>query len=438
MIVKKSDYVVTNCLDVVFILFIASILTYYTLFDNIYNICIIVFAVIALYKNLIQETKFNVTFDYSYVYLIVSLGAIIFISNITKLSSIKIIDIIKQIYYFMPFILLVYIMSLQKVNAKTSLKKILYTCDFLNLIGIYEFIIKKSIFYTYINDENAKFWQVYAFGTEYYRVFNVFIHPIIYGNLLVCLFWINTYINRNKYIKLVSYILILINIYATKSRSSWISLFVTLILFIFRNIIDIVKNNKIERKKIFNLFNFLVLTIIFIFLFNDFVLSAYEGVLNRFSTVIGKDSNDVSKLQRIMTIKKIVHYMINSDLLSFLFGYGSNSVRNFMLNNHIVIPGFTTTDNQFISYFYNYGLLGLMVYIILLSKVTFDYLFGRRDKIFDVFAIVFISISVNSFFYEFHGWKTINLLYMSSLAYITVVYLEKDEQNLDISGKAKI
>src|SRR5699024_1705719 len=67
----------------------------------------------------------------------------------------------------------------------------------LNIEGIFEFIRKSNIYVEYIKNIKVKNWHIWSFGTDSYRNFSVFTHPIVYANILILSFWINHFLCEN-------------------------------------------------------------------------------------------------------------------------------------------------------------------------------------------------------------------------------------------------
>ncbi|WP_415522930.1 O-antigen ligase family protein [Clostridium sp.] len=202
----------------------------------------------------------------------------------------------------------------------------------------------------------------------------------------------------------------MINLFFTGSRSSWIALVITLIIYYFKIIISKIINSdfKITYKKIYVSIFIFLLSVIILFIFSNYILSVINIILQRIITATNNSYGDVSRLQRLGTIRIIYNYMLNNGIVNFLFGNGFKSVNIFMLNNPVVISGFSTTDNQYLSFFYDFGFLGLLLYIIIIIYSVIIFFKNNILNINNLSILCFLTISVNMFF--FNSYTRYNVL----------------------------
>jgi hypothetical protein len=413
-----------------FLLFITTILCNFIYVNrSFYEIYILIFfsALFFLYS---KSNYYKIVYDKK-----ILLFTFIFIIESLTISLINIYynDSYWQFFKFLLIYLIFFIIIiLIKRYGDNYIKKFyqcfLYFLDVINIINIYEIINKRSMFYTLIADNGAKQWQVPVFGTDAFRTFSVFLHPIVYGNFLVCLFWVNIFpIRKNKIIKYISGILILVNLYFTQSRSSWIALSVTLLIYLINIFIDKVKILKFDMK-INNIIKFICIILFIAFfsaIFNNDILVVLNKMYSKIITATSDNYNDPSRLQRLGSINVIYRYMTNNGVINFLFGNGLGSVEKFMVNNTVLISGFTTTDNQFMSFFYEFGFIGLGSYIIIII-LSLVKLFKKTYSgyLYKLSTYVFISISINMFFYESYGWLDVFFMLIFSLAVMCISSIE--------------
>lgn len=147
----------------------------------------------------------------------------------------------------------------------------------------------------------------------------------------------------------------------------------------------------------------------------------------RVVTATSDNYADISRLQRLGTIKLVNNYMMNNGIINFLFGNGLGSASKFMLNNTIILQNFITTDNQYLSFFYEFGFIGLSSYVILLILVLSKLTQGSRDKsIYILSSYIFVCISISMFFYESFGkWIDILFMLMFSMSTMSIMKLDK-------------
>lgn len=290
----------------------------------------------------------------------------------------------------------------------------------LTIFGICEFIIKKSIFYN-IAKVDAINWQLAAFGTNNFRIFTLFLHPIVYGSFLTVLFWIKyNYPIKNYYLNKFFTILILINIYATQSRSCWIALVITLVInLLFSNKISF--RNFCKKKNNINIYIILFIGIILIFIFREFLINAFIQVINRFNIVFDPNINDGSRTQRVGAIKNILAFVDEKPIGMFI-GFGSGYARTFMENNPVNL-GFNIVDNQYFTLLLETGFIGVILFLspifILLKNIKKI----MDDKINRTSALSIFSLYITLFFFEGLGWQTI--LYLVTF-FILIIDIKRE------------
>lgn len=410
-------------LSIILIFFVFCILSSYIYLNKIYDYCYIflIFLSIIYFLNNIKLDKCSNKEFIIYISLILCENIVSSLLNVKSINNFK--EIIKYFYYFGLIIIFIFC----SMNTKYKHNFLYYFAILMipiNIYGIFEFFVGKSYIYQYINSD-AKNWQVTAFFSENYRPFSVFINPIVYGNVLVCLFWIYKYLYKNYKFNILFMLLTLLNLYSTKSRSSWIAFIVTYFIYIVSKVYNFWKKKNennftkvklVSKETVMKKIFLIIVVFLIVTYFHNNIILGFTKIYNRFSIVFNDQSNDISKLQRLGTINLVNEYMTDNGTLKFLFGNGFGASTNFMKNNIVVIPGFTTTDNQYVSYFFDFGLIGLLLYLSLIIKAVFNYFNNIYDDYYRVYILIFLSICVNMFFYEIHGWKVINFLFMLCLS----------------------
>lgn len=253
---------------------------------------------------------------------------------------------------------------------------------FINVENLIQYFNKMPPFYSrLIVSTNGSY--NYAFGTETYRTMSYFGHPIPAG----LFFAFSFFVFRKLKISYVGYffqLLSLVNLYTTQSRSDWLAFAgAYLLIYVFRVDIDTKKNNLID--KIF----IILITIFGVFAFGNRLLS---GIVSRFGDTLTLHSTSGSNLQRTGTIQLIFQNFKESDVFLQLFGHGVKTSPAFMASHTILIPFFTTTDNQYLTFLYDFGLVGLVGFVI--------------------FYIYFLFKSRNSE-YAWWGWSSVLIVMIS-------------------------
>ena len=102
---------------------------------------------------------------------------------------------------------------------------------------------------------------------------------------------------------------------------------------------------------------------------------------------------------------------MNSNLFDVLFGHGEGAAQTIMGNTTISIASFYTTDSQFLTLLYDYGLIAILIlfaFLILISREYFDS-DNKADSELCILAISIISGGCfASVFYDLFGWLSIS------------------------------
>ncbi|CUU46364.1 O-antigen ligase family protein [Clostridium beijerinckii] len=275
------------------------------------------------------------------------------------------------------------------------------------VLGLIEFITHNSLFYS-ITTVDTKDWQLAVFGTSQFRIFTIFLHPIVYGMFLVILYWvIRNYPIKNYYLNKVFILLIVINLFATQSRSAWIP-------FVVTNIIDLlVKKNKnnasLNLKIIFRRYIFCCITLMAIIVFREQIIQAINSIIIRFNLVLDPNSIDGSRTQRLGALQNVCSYILENPMKALL-GNGLGYSKIFMIN-HPVNVGFNTVDNQYLTSILEAGIVGLSFLIAILCTILINikkYYVSRSNKV-AIMSIVTIYFCM--YFYEGFNWySTLYLL----------------------------
>jgi hypothetical protein len=187
--------------------------------------------------------------------------------------------------------------------------------------------------------------------------------------------------------------------------------------------------NKNIKFNIISLIKYSFALIVFILLFvscNNYVKQFSGVIYNKFLAAISNNYDDISRIQRLGTIKEIVNYMLNNGVANFLLGNGFRTVESFMQSHTVVISGFTTTDNQYMSFFYEFGFLSLILYVVMIILTIIKILKNNNLRYMNCLSsYIFLSISINMFFYESFGWTDMFILLMISLTFMSINKIEK-------------
>ncbi|URZ14841.1 O-antigen ligase family protein [Clostridium felsineum] len=405
-------------INLLVILFIASIVVIYKKLNFMYNVFIIIIICLLLFSELIKN--FNLSRRISFkIKESCMVSLFIFCCFLSTIYNFSLTNTGKLLIIFLmvPITIIIVIKYGYEYIVK-FLKASLNFVVLFNFVGIYEILSKKNIFFEFLSEslQGDKISFQTTYGYDEFRVYSAFGHPIIYGNILVVFFFICILLEKSTYKKIVFSSVILMNLYFTKSRSSWLAFFVILILYLINRIIYNNKNNKKLKLKVNYIIAFDFITILVSFLL--YKSGVIKKIYERFMLI---ELGDGSKIQRVVTIGNIINNWINSNWFIKLFGNGYDTVKDFMMNNQVLMQGFQYTDNQYMTMLYEFGVISVVIYIIILifyiKKIIFT-----ENKFEILMSIIFISISINMFFYECFAWKPIIMLLILSLTLLCLKF----------------
>lgn len=303
------------------------------------------------------------------------------------------------------------------------------------IYGIYEFTIKFNEFaFEYTMKSGTPDRYLWQFSKSNYRVASLFLHPIIFGMVLLIAFWFTFYSKEGKLKKYILEFVIVLNIFFTMSRSIWIAFIVGLILITINYIFYKNRDFLGFSIKISHLITLLILILI-LPVGVTLLLSNGGNIIDQFTNRLNNIGNDNSYIQRSGTLNYFVQMFFSITEIPFLLiGHGQGSADSFMKHIDIITSGFTTTDNQYISILYNYGVW--MIFAIIYSCYKcIEFL--RFSKNIDSFmVIIFVSFLVSMFFFEAFNFITLNWLFFVVWGYLARMLekndkLEKEDHNFE-------
>lgn len=309
-------------------------------------------------------------------------------------------------------------------------KQLTTILNIFSVANIPEVIYKKPLLYAFLNDHSK--YEMFV-GTENFRTISVFAHPIVSGLFFSLLFVYNIYLlkHRNIYIFYILQIIALINIYFSFSRSTWISLaFVLLLFFIKKFNLKNLSFSKFKTNYGRFYFGTLLILIIFVFLGLNYEL-IINTIINRFGDSLNSNSTDISNLQRTATIDIFVSHIFSGSIFNFMFGNGIGTAKSFMLSNTAYLDGFGATDNMYLTLFFEFGFILLLVYILLLVHLIYRWFFSKNSWLTEISILSLILISIDSFFFESVYWGNITLVWSFSL----LTFFLSFKQNMELNAK---
>ena len=273
------------------------------------------------------------------------------------------------------------------------------------ILGIYEFITKNQFYKFLIISENAQY-NFLNYGSVLnpnYRLTLFFYHPIYYSIFLdifiIGLIFIPL---KNKLLQFLGLVLGIINLILTQSRTGWIALIIIGFIYIVSR-----RKIRITKKNLFGMIALLLLGTIIVLVIKasspEFFNYLGEIINTRISEVnqdtLSKGSG--ARLENLQLIK----FMPNVYYDIFGGGYGYS---NYLLFQHPASGGWTKAiDNQYLTNFLNFGLIGIVLNLILLVELIYASL---KDKENQFLYLCLLVVFISGFFIDFLGQNSITYL----------------------------
>ncbi|MGG1911795.1 hypothetical protein ABFY54_07010 [Priestia megaterium] len=304
-----------------------------------------------------------------------------------------------------------------------------------SFLNIFQLVFHRPMLMMFLTDKMNEY-QDFAYGTSAFRTISVFGHPIVSGLFFSLMFICNMYTIKGKF-KYPLQMLALINIYSTLSRSAWIALSIVLLFYCIKkfrvgNIFNYQVKKSFTYKELLVSYSIIVFSIFFVgLLFMNFD-QIVNTIISRFGNSLSSNSNDLSNLQRVGTIDLIIAQMFSSGIFDFFFGNGLGSVGNFMAQHPVVIQGFRTTDNMYLTIFFELGAISLIGYFVFLIISIFRFICFKQNWLYELSSLWFIFITIEIFFFEGIGWGVVGTVWAFTLLILSITFKSEKTNHSNI------
>lgn len=360
----------------IFILYFNFFFPIFTPFTNssigsiILNLNLILFSIYSLVKYKLNFNQSIIKINIFYVFMVI-IGLIV---SKEKMIFRDFYEFQRPILYIVAFFIgekfLKKIKSMKEFNR--VLENIFNIFIILNILKILNY--KNLIFSLY--QRNKLFLQPRVSGT--------FISPYDYAYFLIfpLFFFFEKYLKTQKLKFLFKSIIVLISIICTQSRSQFITLIYSLILYlIYKLIFEKNKREKIRLLRILFIVFFSLGGIVIkfwdkIYLKLGYLISGLQNILN--NGITGDPSGQIRYKQMIFAIEEFKKSF-------FYLGNGPQKLTGFIF------------ENQYILYLYRYGILGIFYNVILmfiLFKLAFKLLKCLKISKNNETKIAIVSFSI--------------------------------------------
>ncbi len=275
----------------------------------------------------------------------------------------------------------------------------------LSILGVYEFVTHSSIFVNLISVE-SKVFIVSSLGSSSARIRTIFMHPVICGVYTV-IFWLAVlyFPYKNKWINYTAKVAIIISLLGTQSRSSWLSFVIVNIMFLLLKKKLLIM--KVSKNFIYQFLFIILVSFIGIIFFKNAFAQEIEVLSSRLFNMF--NTEHIGVYNRLGMITLGIRTWISSGLLNKLFGNGRDFAINLLKRNPI--RGWSVAvDNQYVTILLDYGLVGILFFILLLVRVTL-YTIKNDNPVNRCCGLAILSMFISAFFYDMFTWITITFIF---------------------------
>lgn len=321
---------------------------------------------------------------------------------------------------FISGLLTVYncMLLVREANIEKILTYLQWIAFLLCLLGCIEYVIKDCVFRPLILlEENF----VHGIGTDSFRIRTAFYHPIIYAAFLTFVFAATLYYpNKNRFIDITLKGLILFNLFATKSRSSWMTVFAVTIFFLMDTKLRKLwaergwKRNILSRNRILYCLCAILIAGIIGLVCKNYIMQITKEIFIRMQDVFTTNVEDSAGRIRIENVINVLRfYGRENTVWGILFGRGAGANTYFSMMNP-VYGWDSAIDNQYASTLLNVGAAGFMM-VLAIVYINIRKLIKSRNKIEKATILAAVSLFISMFFYEGIENRIIVLLLSLSL-----------------------
>lgn len=243
-----------------------------------------------------------------------------------------------------------------------------------------------------------------------YRPYSIYGNPIPAGHMFLIFLWVplipsNSKLNA-KFKKLdivLRWAIYVPFIFLTQSRSIWMGVIFTLILFCVHNF-DLIKQElKNMSKKVKG-----IIAVSVVGVFAVCFPHVKWVLINRFSNIKGQQPYRL----RINYIKYTFEQIAHSNFLQQIFGHGVATSRDMIANSPYIEEEYNICDNAYMSMLYEWGIIPIII-VVVIDIFAFRILIKNAKSVSDYrdahiwSAYVLMACVIPTFFYDVQMWYTV-------------------------------
>lgn len=311
--------------------------------------------------------------------------------------------------YILEFLIALYIV--QFCDRKYFFKIIRNFLALCTILGVLEYLTRLQ-FYTPIIKNPAAIQTFEAFGavgSSTYRLMLFFSHPIYFAVFLNIFCLLLIFIPfENRILNSIFFVLSLFCLLLTQSRSGWISFLIIMLILLL-------KSGRLRNINFHFLIRVILGVALLIVIFNFLSRldpNLFNYVNNRLYAVF--NSPEEASGARIANLT-LANY-INNDFLKF-FGNGNGFAISLLQNNPTVNGWTLAVDNQYLTFFLDFGVVGLC-FIVIFLIFCFKKLIDTNDSINILIISSILIIFISGYFFEFYTQNYINFFLFILISFI--------------------
>lgn len=339
------------------------------------------------------------------------------------------IEYVKQM--IIPFMA---ILAVCRVNSKEKVivyfRNIVLVCC---LIGIFEYVFKVQFYTDLITSElavnNFATYGNVVTALYSYRTTLIFYHPIFYCMILaVGIICLTYYPFKSKWIQIIAFLLMAVNMLLTKSRSGWLALGAALVIWFFKEKNDLIKGFIQNRRKRNTVLKYLLIVILLFVAVLVIRRDLFAEMLSIIAERVMSMLDGTGAGARISNLALVEIAYAQGDWALVLLGGGRYYTQDLLKLNPGKDNWINAVDNQYLTFLLDYGIIGIV--LIALVYILAVRLFIRSTEKSDkVACLIIITVAIGSLFFEFFNQNSVNYIFMISIAMLSGHSAGKSEKS---------
>jgi len=313
-------------------------------------------------------------------------------------------------YPMMITILIVITRETSSMNASMSIFKVFLF--FTAIFGLIEAVLRKNILPSLFSAPVMERIANMNMKTSGYQASSVFLHYTFFGIALLVGLAINMiYPFKHKWMNVVFFILFILDLYFTKSRTSWFSL-------LFLLFYDLCAKGKMTRKMVIRGFAIIASATLLMGVFYNKFQAIFANIYDRFAVIVRYGFEYGSFGQRFGTMMRIPEYIFEHPLQGFI-GTGFGSIKEVFLNGYSYFD-YGVADNQLTTFTIEVGVFGTIIVILGIALYFKDNKRKRSLSRYIMIIMLIASITLD----------VIGTIYITALVlWAFCLYYEKERRN---------